>query len=250
MNGGCSPLGPGPLPAPPPPAMPLGWDPFAGRFIPVSYLITEKAPTREPLICRPSMPLGWPVARPLAPMCCYAQPNRVPQYLYLFGMTAAVVTATTGSFAKHATSTATPPPLPLQRGASMFGAASVDPWLMMGSWRLVDIKVVCAGCAVNQAAVGADPRLQVRFYQVNIASNTLFATLDLPCISGLANIGTLDNATGRAGLIYFAQHSFSPPVKPTPFTFLGWQFQNVNTNNNCINSLEVASSALVFKGYF
>lgn len=209
-------------------------------------------PAPSPVVAssQPAQPLAWNVARPLSPMCCYADTSKVPHYLYLYGMTAAVVTATTGSFAKHVTSTATPPPLPLQRGASQFGGAAVDPYLMMGRWRLVDIKVVCAGCAVNQAAVGGDPRLQIRFYQVNIASNTLFATLDLPCISGLANIGTLDNATGRAGLIYFAQHQFNPKVEPAPFTLLGWQFQNQNATNNQINSLEVATSALVFKGHF
>jgi hypothetical protein len=183
-------------------------------------------------------------------MCCYAQPTKKYEHLYLWGMSAASVTAATMSFAKHVTSTATPPPLPLQRNASFFGDAADDPWLMMGRWRLVDIKVVCAACAVTQAAVGANPRLQVRLYQVNIASNTLIATLDLPCISGLANIGVADNIAGRVGLIYFAQHSFNPPVKPAPFTFLGWQFQNLNTNNNCINSVAIASSALVFEGNY
>jgi hypothetical protein len=216
---GCSPLGPGPSPTP-------------------SAIIS------------PSMPLGWPVGRPLSPMCCYAQPNKQLEHLYLFGMTAASVTGATASFAKHVTSTSSPPVLPLQRGSGQFGDAVVDPWLMMGTWRLVDIKVVCAACAVTQGTVGADPRLQVRLYQVNIASNTLIATLDLPCISGLASIGVSDNITGRTELIYFAQHSFSPPVKPDPFTFLGWQFQNVATDNEKINSVAICSSALVFEGNY
>ena len=193
-------------------------------------------------------PPGWsPFARRFPSMCCYAATSKTPQFMTLWGMTAANVTASPASFAKHATNTTDPPPLPLQNLNQYYGNAAVDPWLLMDRWRLVDIKVVCAGAAVAQATVGADPRLQILFYQVNQASNTLISTLDLPCISGLANIGINNNAAGRAGLIYFAQHSFNPRVEPAPFTFLGWQFQNQSVDNNDISAIQVASSALVFR---
>lgn len=216
---GCSPLGPGPSPTPSiaAPTMPLGWSPFADRF---------------------------------GPMCCYAQPNRVPDYLYLWAGTAGNVSGASGHFAKHVPSTAAPPPLPLARGTSYFGAAVCDPFLIMGNWRLVDIKVVCAGCAVAQATVGADPRFRLTLVQCNIASNTVLVNLDLPCISGIGSIGINDDATGRTGLIYFAQHSFDPPVRPVPFTMLGWYFTNLSANNNQINDFQIAESALVFKGNF
>lgn len=216
---GCSPLGPGPTPTP-------------------------------TILSGASMPLGWAVGRPLSPMCCYAQPNRVPDYLYLWAGTAASVSNATGHFAKHVTSTTSPPPLPLARGTSYFGTAVIDPFLIMGSWQLVDIKVVCAGAAVATATVGADPRFRLTLVQTNISSNTLITDLDLPCISGLASIGINNDASGRTGLIYFAQHFFSPPVRPNPFTMLGWYFTNLSATNNQINAYQIAESALVFKGHF
>jgi hypothetical protein len=196
------------------------------------------------------MPLGWPIGRPLGPLCCYAQPNRIPEYLYLWGATSANVTGTTAAFAKHSIGTAAPPPLPLALAGNSYDNAAVDPWLMMGNWRLVDLKVVCAGCAVAQATVGADPRLQLELLQVNHSNVTSIGVLDLPCISGIGSIGINNNAAGRTGLIYFAQHSFSPPIKPNPFTFLGWQFVNQAADNNKINAIQVAESALVFRGCF
>lgn len=197
-----------------------------------------------------SQPVGWDVSRPLSPLCCYAQPNHVPQYMVLYGTTAASVTGTTAAFAKHATSTAAPPPLPLALDGNWYDNAAVDPYLIMGNWRLVDIKIVCAGAAVSQATVGADPRLQVKCQQVNHNSVTTIATLDLPCISGLGSIGINNNAAGRTGLIYFAQHSFISPIKPAAFTFFGWQFVNQSTDNNDINAIQIAEAALVFKGCY
>lgn len=215
---GCSPLGPGPTPTP-------------------------------TIVSGASMPLGWPVGRPLSPMCCYAQPNRVPQYLYLFGATTAT-NVTTGYFAKHSSSTDPLAVAPLVRSNGFGGVNPNDPWLMMGNWTLVDIKVVCAGASVNQATVGADPRLRLDLFQVNETNTTNLMTLNLPCISGVGSIGVNNDSSGRTGLIYFSQHSFSPPFKPTPFTFLGWLFIAETANNNQISEISIASSALIFKGVF
>ena len=196
-----------------------------------------------------SMPLGWSPfgARFSHPLCCYADTSKTPRYLYLSAMTAANVTGTTAAFAKHAVSTAAPPPLPTMLPTTYYGTAAVDPWLLMERWKLVDIKCVCAGAAVAQAAVGADPRLRLEFYQCNIDSNTLIGTLDLPCISGVANIGINNNAAGRVGLIYFSQHSFATPLIPAPFTFLGFQFRNLDANNNQINAIQIASCSMVWR---
>jgi hypothetical protein len=117
----------------------------------------------------------------------------------------------------------------------------------MDRWRLIDVKVVCAGAAVAQATVGAAPVLQLEFYQANEASNTLVSTIDLPCISGVANIGINNTASGRGGTIYFAKHQFNPRVEPAPFTFFGWKFRNQSANNNQINAIQVFSSALIFE---
>lgn len=194
------------------------------------------------------MPLGWPIGRPLSPMCCYAQPNRVPDYLYLWGANAGNVSGAPGFMGKATTSTGSA--LTNARTTAFYDGGTVDPFLMMGSWQLVDIKVVCAGCAVAQATVGADPRLQLLLVQVNHDSYTTIATLNLPCISGIGSIGINDVATGRTGLIYFAQHTFSPPIKPAPFTFFGFHFVNQNADNNKINDIQVTECALVFKGHF
>jgi hypothetical protein len=164
--------------------------------------------------------------------------------MVLYGSTMANFSNTTAPFSRHPGATNDPE---LQLPTEYFGTAAVDPYLMMDRWRLVDIKVVCAGAAVAQATVGAAPTLQVEFWQVNIASNTLIGTIDLPCISGLANIGINNTASGRTSLIYFARHTFNPRLEPAPFTFFGWSFKNQSVDNNDINAIQVASSALVFK---
>jgi hypothetical protein len=170
--------------------------------------------------------------------------------MVLYGSTAASVTGTTAAFAKHVTSTAAPPPLPLALSTNSYDDAALDPYLIMGSWRLVDLKVVCAGCAVAQATVGADPRLQLELLQINHNSVTSVAELNLPCISGIGSIGIHNSAAGRTGLIYFAQHIFDAPVRPSPFTFFGWRFVNQSADNNQVNAIQIASSALVFKGCY
>jgi len=233
---------------------PPGWTPFGSRISPPSVPGSRglPGPAGPPGPASPSggtpSPIGWsPFADRFGP-CWTVAPKRDPQLLYLWGMTAAGVSGASANFAKHATSTANPPPLPLVGSATdYYGGGVIDPWLVMDRWRLVDIKVVCAGAAVSQATVGANPMLQVEFYQANEASNTLFATIDLPCISGLAAIGINNVATGRTSTIYFAKHQFNPRVEPAPFTFMGWKFRNQNADNNKINAIQVASSALVFE---
>jgi len=194
------------------------------------------------------MPLAWSPFGDRFPCCWYPIPKKDQQLMYLWGMNAGSVSNASGNFSKHATSSANPSPLPLIGSATdYYGNAVIDPWLVMDRWRLIDVKVVCAGAAVAQATVGAAPVLQLEFYQANEASNTLVSTIDLPCISGVANIGIYNTASGRGGTIYFAKHQFSPRVEPAPFTFFGWKFRNQSANNNQINAIQVFSSALVFE---
>jgi hypothetical protein len=225
------------------------WDPFRNRLtmscgVPGPRGNTGRpGPTSE---ARSSAPLASPFGgrAELIAIPTY-KPN--PQLWYLWAANAAAVNNAVGYFAKHVTTTANPPPLPLMSGTSGFGSAALDPWLIMDRWRLIDIKAVCAGAAVSQATVGASPLLRLTFYQIDEAGTTLIMNQDLPCISGSANIGVSNNATGRTALIYFAKHQFNPRLEPAPFTFLGWRFQNLNANNNQINCCEVTSTALVFE---
>lgn len=196
-----------------------------------------------------SMPLGWnPFADRFShPLCCYADTSKTPEFLYLSAMTGANVTSTTAAFAKHAINNAAPPPLPTMLPTQYYDTAAVDPWLLMSRWRLVDIKVVCAGAAVAQDTVGATPLLELEFYQINHNSNSLIGTLDLPCISGLASIGINNNGAGRTGFIYFAQRLFPTPLIPNPYTFMGFQFKNRADDNNRITAIQVATCSMVFR---
>lgn len=244
------------LPGPPGPPGPSGsgssgsscWDPFRNRLKLVTCIPGPQGRTGRPgpagVAKSAPLPSAFGDRAELIAIPTY-KPN--PQLWYLYASNAAAVNNTVGYFAKHTTNTTNPPPLPLMSGTSGFGTAALDPWLIMDRWRLIDMKVVCAGAAVSQATVGANPQIRIGFYQINESSTTLIQVIDLPCISGSGNIGVSNNATGRTDLIYFAKHQFNPRLEPAPFTFLAWRFQNLNANNNQINCAEVTSTALVFE---
>jgi hypothetical protein len=246
------------LPGPPGPGgsgkatkMPLAWDPF--RSLPVGGglpgprgLRGIPGPPGPPSSGNATkMPLAWDPFRRDKEFVYVGQKN--PRYMVLYASNIGSASNTVAAFAKHSTNTTNPPPLPLCGTSSYYGSGVIDPYLIMERWRLVDIKVVCAGAAVSQATVGAAPTLRLRFYQCNLTNNTTIANIDLPCISGIGSIGTLNDVSGRTALIYFSLHQFTTPVEPVPFTMLGWEFRNTSTDNNKINGIAIAESALVFK---
>jgi|WetSurMetagenome_2_1015567.scaffolds.fasta_scaffold01038_25 hypothetical protein len=231
---------------------PPNWDPFSSRIsrpgVPGPRGLRGPPGEDGGSSSRPS-PIGWsPFKDRYGCPCWSIVPRRDPQTLYLWGMSANSASGTSLSFGKHAVYTNSNAVLPIIGGSTdYYGSGVLDPWLIMDRWRLIDVKVVCAGAAVSQATVGASPVLQLEFYQANEASNTLLYTVDLPCISGMASIGISNTTSGRTSLIYFAKHQFSPRIEPTPFTFFGWKFRNQNSTNNKINAVEYVSSALIFE---
>ncbi len=243
MEAGCSPLGPPPTPtSTAAPAMPLGWSPFS-RFPPRDTTQIQRIITPAVVPRQVGTPLPSAFRQRFRDIDLQGV-QRQPEYLYLWATNVGSAVNTVGFLTKHPETTT--PAIPVASN-TFYGTGSVDPYLMMHSWRLVDLKVVCAGAAVSQATVGANPVINIRFFQVNQASNTTLATLALPCISGAAAIGINNTSSGRTALIYFSMAVFPVPVEPPPATFFGWEFLNLTTDNNQINAAEVISSALVMR---
>lgn len=170
-----------------------------------------------------------------------------PEFLYWQAENMAEVNSTIGYFSRATVNNSNPSGFATTSSTNIYQNGQLTPWLMPhGSWNLYDIKVVVAAACVSVATVGAAPTFRLDLYQVNLSNRTFIATVRLPCIAGVANIGINNTLTPTGGLIYFAQLGFVPTIHPADATLFGFEFVN-ETGQDAISGFTRATASVVMQ---
>jgi hypothetical protein len=138
-----------------------------------------------------------------------------------------------------------PSGLAITQSANVYSNGQLTPWILPHDWRVIDIKVACAGAAVGVGTKGAAPTLRLDFYQINLSNRTLITngTQRLPCIANQTDIGINNTTTPGTSLIYFAKEAFPGGfIEPANSTLFGFEFVNESGSEDTINAIRQATA--------
>jgi hypothetical protein len=167
------------------------------------------------------------------------------EYRYLQAELMGEANNTTGFFSRATVNQNNPSGLALTQSANVYSNGQLTPWILPHDWRVIDIKVACAGAAVGAATKGAAPTLRLDFYQINLSNRTLITngTQRLPCIANQTDIGINNTTTPGTSLIYFAKEAFPGGfIEPANSTLFGFEFVNESGSEDTINAIRQATA--------
>lgn len=167
------------------------------------------------------------------------------EYRYLQAELMGSANSTTGFFSRATINQNNPSGLATTQSSNVYSNGQLTPWLLPHTWRVIDIKVVCAAAAVSTATKGSAPTLRLDFYQVNISNRTLITngTQRLPCIAQQSQIGVNNTLAAGSSLIYFSKDAFPGGyIEPADSTLFGFEFVNESGSQDTINAISQATA--------
>jgi hypothetical protein len=171
-------------------------------------------------------------------------------YRYLQAECLAQVSNTIGWFSRATASGSNPGGYAVTQSTNVYQNSQLTPWLLQGTWRVIDIKVLVSAAAVSTATVGATPTLRLDFYQVNTASRTAITNgvQRLPVIAGAGDINANNSLANAPSFIYFAKSDFSGLfIEPANSTLFGFEFVNESGSEDTINAMFNATAHITLQ---
>jgi len=139
---------------------------------------------------------------------------------------------TIGLFSIHAQN-ANPFNNPITSSGGTFNNGDIDPIKVPFNWVVTEAFASVGSVAVSQGTVGTNPAMRVELFKHSGTSRSSIGDLDMP-IDG-TNCGVFNNIggnnfqdTGLTGIL---------GITGSAGDLIGWQFTNLSTNNELINSL-------------
>jgi hypothetical protein len=172
----------------------------------------------------------------------------IDQFRYFQAECMASPNSTPGYFTRATNSQNNPGGLALTQPWNIYQNGLLTPWLIQGTWEIVDIKVLCAAAAISISGTpSTTATFRLDLYQINVSNRTLISTQRLPCIANADLIGQNNNLSPATTLIYFAKSTFDPVIQPANSTLFGFEFINESGSVDVINGFSRATAHIIMK---